>query len=638
MSAAPWRSVVRRVHGLHRRQPADWQTCEVDECDAIPVGRPDATRCLRHLPAGQARKEALKAMLRRYTVEGPRGYVRVDLRGNVFDERLLNETLGQLRDPSEDAPALAWDFQKCTFTGRADFTDVVFGNVLRPRDTYVDFTDARFEDAAVFTRARFHAPAFFENTRFTTADFDQAAFDHDAWFLRTRLATGMFSDTAFARGAYFHEVSANSLALPGAQFAGPVHLEPVTVDHLDLTHATFTERATLHLQGSGVLDDADFGAGVDVLLVPPPAPMEENVTGLASLNMSRTRLGAASTVTGDLRILRAGGDHEQRVGRGDYPQITSDLVDAKVILTGSVRTVPEDDERDVHRLMYPRLPKITSLTGTDVAELTVTDVDLGSCRFAGALNLDKLRLLGKTPFAQPRRSELLSRTGKRRRSQRPIAREMLLDEFDFGSNPVVHLHFRNGRRFSSKPVADDQLAGLYRALRKALEDSKNEPGAGDMYYGEMEARRRASHRPSEYLVLWVYRALSGYGQRVGRALAWLLSLVIVLIVLLVEVGLPDTTNSAQRMTGTLQPMRASGEPQDIALEVRTPPALLPTSDRRWTLDRVERAARVATGSVVFRDTDQQLTAAGRWTVNGGRLLGPLLIALTALAIRARVKR
>jgi hypothetical protein len=36
-----------------------------------------------------------------------------------------------------------------------------------------------------------------------------------------------------------------------------------------------------------------------------------------------------------------------------------------------------------------------------------------------------------------------------------------------------------------------QIAGLYRALRKGREDLKDEPGAADFYYGEMEMRRRA---------------------------------------------------------------------------------------------------------------------------------------------------
>jgi hypothetical protein len=32
------------------------------------------------------------------------------------------------------------------------------------------------------------------------------------------------------------------------------------------------------------------------------------------------------------------------------------------------------------------------------------------------------------------------------------------------------------------------IAGLYRALRKGREDARDEPGAADFYYGEMEMR------------------------------------------------------------------------------------------------------------------------------------------------------
>jgi hypothetical protein len=34
---------------------------------------------------------------------------------------------------------------------------------------------------------------------------------------------------------------------------------------------------------------------------------------------------------------------------------------------------------------------------------------------------------------------------------------------------------------------------LYRALRKGREDAKDEPGAADFHYGEMEMRRHARH-------------------------------------------------------------------------------------------------------------------------------------------------
>ena len=60
---------------------------------------------------------------------------------------------------------------------------------------------------------------------------------------------------------------------------------------------------------------------------------------------------------------------------------------------------------------------------------------------------------------------------------------------------------------------------MYRSLRKAREDSKDEPGAADFYYGEMEMRRLAAKRLSgERAILFAYKALSGYGIRASRAL------------------------------------------------------------------------------------------------------------------------
>jgi hypothetical protein len=50
------------------------------------------------------------------------------------------------------------------------------------------------------------------------------------------------------------------------------------------------------------------------------------------------------------------------------------------------------------------------------------------------------------------------------------------------------------------------------------------------------------------------------------------------------------------------------------------------------------AARIAVGAVVFRDDRTELTAAGEWTVLIARFLGPVLLALAVLAVRARVKR
>ncbi|SNT58319.1 hypothetical protein SAMN05216252_14828 [Actinacidiphila glaucinigra] len=54
------------------------------------------------------------------------------------------------------------------------------------------------------------------------------------------------------------------------------------------------------------------------------------------------------------------------------------------------------------------------------------------------------------------------------------------------------------------------LAPLYRQLRKALEDGKNEPGATDFYYGEMEMRRHDLETSrGERMILWLYWRVPG---------------------------------------------------------------------------------------------------------------------------------
>src|SRR4051794_12784579 len=63
-----------------------------------------------------------------------------------------------------------------------------------------------------------------------------------------------------------------------------------------------------------------------------------------------------------------------------------------------------------------------------------------------------------------------------------------------------------------------EIAAIYRQLRKAVEDRKDEPGAADLYYGEMEMRRHAA-KGAERALLTAYWLFSGYGLRAFRATA-----------------------------------------------------------------------------------------------------------------------
>jgi hypothetical protein len=96
---------------------------------------------------------------------------------------------------------------------------------------------------------------------------------------------------------------------------------------------------------------------------------------------------------------------------------------------------------------------------------------------------------------------------------------------------------RHARSPTIARLTPDRLAELYRALRKAQEDSKNEPGAADFYYGEMEMRRLDRLTPwAERVILWLYWLVSGYGLRGLRALAWLVTAVVGLAGLLQAIG------------------------------------------------------------------------------------------------------
>jgi hypothetical protein len=166
---------------------------------------------------------------------------------------------------------------------------------------------------------------------------------------------------------------------------------------------------------------------------------------------------------------------------------------------------------------------------------------------------------------------------------------------------------------------------VYRELRKGFEDAKNEPGAADFYYGEMEMRRHDRHTPAaERALLWLYWAASGYGLRASRALGWLLCAMTATVLLMTGFGLPDTP--------------AKPYPPAAGVIGKQNPRLQADFADRFTGARAHKAADVVVNSVVFRSSGQALTTTGRYTEMASRLTEPILLALALLAVRGRVKR
>jgi hypothetical protein len=246
-------------------------------------------------------------------------------------------------------------------------------------------------------------------------------------------------------------------------------------------------------------------------------------------------------------------------------------------------------------------PRLLSLCRADVAGLQVANVDLRACRFNGTHNLDKLRIEGEPLFARTpgwwraRRKTLAeeqqwraSRPGRWRpggwypRACQPPASTKTVD--------------------SHALLAPVQLAALYRELRKAREDARDEPGAADFYYGEMELRRHHRDAPwAERLVLWLYWLVAGYGLRGLRALAWLAVVVVGLAAVLQAVGFNG------------------GDPPfwDALIYTAQSAVSIPSSNTALT-DHVSWAGEVL--RIILR------------------LAGPLLLGLALLSVRNRVKR
>jgi hypothetical protein len=271
----------------------------------------------------------------------------------------------------------------------------------------------------------------------------------------------------------------------------------------------------------------------------------------------------------------------------------------------------------------------------EVANLVIANADLRACRFVGGHNLDQLHLEVATdlllaPPAGWRIGWTLPPVWRWTR-RRTLAEEHHWRQAQPKGEGWDPAEPQLRGRDKLEPVRPAEIAALYRALRKGLEDTKDEPGAADFYYGEMEMRRHAAPRRSaDRALLTLYWLVSGYALRASRSLGWLLAVLTLATVLLAWVGL-DSPSQTTLMAGTI-----SGTPphETVRLEAATHPVVR----YRSFPERLGTAALVATEGAVFRTSDQELTYQGRLVQTTLRFVGPILLGLALFSVRGRVKR
>jgi uncharacterized protein YjbI with pentapeptide repeats len=450
-------------------------------------------------------------------------------------------------------------FQDATFSWSPSFSGAHFTGWAGFREVCLpwgaDFARARFEGGVDFTRAQFNG----------RVEFRGAEFGGDRWFEETQFFLEGDPEREFGGQVASH--------FDGAKFTGPGTFGPVTT--------------TTPI----VLDRARFG-------------------GLTTVSISGPRLSCVGATFSDSVSFQL--------------RFAEVVLDRSVFAKPSVLAFARNSRSDETRMTgRPERPRLLSLRHVDAGMLTLVDLDLAACVFQEAHNLDKVRIQGDRAFADSPGPWRL-RVGRkcvpvwqRFARRQTLAEEHLWRRMEPSSANEGALLVRPGwhpprtampswvGKDTGEPVhrlTPRRLATQYRALRKAEEDTKNEPGAADFYYGEMEMRRHSDQTPwSERVVLWLYWLVAGYGLRGLRALGWL---IVVMLVGAVLFHLDGIAGSPPKSFGT---------------------TLLYTADSMLSLAGARR-------------DDVTLTEWGRALSIGLRLLGPVLIGLALLSIRNRVKR
>ncbi|WP_406483820.1 pentapeptide repeat-containing protein [Streptomyces platensis] len=467
-----------------------------------------------------------------------------------------------------------------------------------------DSTGRRRFGAARFDAAEFGGggTALFNSAEFgSTAGFHGAKFRAPAWFGGAKFGgPAKFSDAEFGSGAVFDE----------AEFGGDVNFGGAKFGvHASFGGAKFGGRdarvGPLVCAGTLELSRAVFQHAVTLEVA------------AATVRCRRTRWSS----TAALRLRHAIVDLSDAVL--EHPVSISAHSQPFTVFNGELAEPGLTD---------PRV-RVVSLRGVDTTHLVLTDIDLTECRFAGAIHLDQLGLEGRITFARPPKGWSRRRTLADEQHWRAAAAGRPVP-----GEPPSKREWEPGPNHPNleRTPGPQTVAALYRQLRKALEDAKNEPGAADFYYGECEMRHHDDTGTpwAERALLKAYWAVSGYGLRAYRALIWLLLAVGITILVMMLWGIPPnepkpTTTGRQVSTG-----------QDLTLVTDTPDPANPTGalTGRLTTDRFEKSLRTVANSVVFRSSSQDLTTVGTYTEMASRFAEPVLLGLAILAIRNRVKR
>jgi hypothetical protein len=523
-------------------------------------------------------------------------------------------TFGKIANFSSSAFTESSVFTSAKFTDEANFSSVEFDGTVR------------FSDAEFTSNAQFRSTLFSNSAAFTDAHFNGDADFYSAHFCRSsRFDAALFSDVARfekvkfdGRETRFNQATFSDEArFASSKFSG----------RANFTQATFESNA--HFGFSDFSDDVLFAGAIF-----ERAKRFGPIVCAAQVSFTGATFSGPVIIEISSKLLSFQRTHWESTAVIRVRNASVDLSNAVLEFPVSIAPAPRPFTFPNGRTFesstdHKSAVQVLSLRGVDAAHLVLTNADLTRCQFAGTVHLDQLRLEGACHFANVPPG--IRRSGWRLIRWTP--RWTLAEEHSWRS-----AQHHNSDGWANTPegaeVAEPAaLTAIYRQLRKSFEDGKNEPDAADFYYGEMEMRRNDLRRPkAERGLITAYWALSGYGLRAARTLAWLLVAMSVTLLAMMLWGLP-TDDPTQVSRGQIK-----GASISLTTETKDPENPHSPLRERISSKRFEKGVRVVLNSVVFRSSGQSLTTFGTYAEMASRVTEPVLLGLAALAIRNRIKR
>lgn len=489
-----WLEIKKLINIFDLMDRCCWQSLARENYRCIEPPSSRGALCIFHDPNNHMFPADVAARLTERIAAGD-----CDFRGARFPRGLVWPSgPKELRsaDFSEATFETPVEFGLCTFIGPTYFSGATFrcaANFANVRfQKVVNFTEARFDDAAVFRKAWFDDNVYFDSVCFKGVDFNETV---TIGLFRCNFARfagpAVFTSSIFRSSASFSSCFFSRVAsFSAAQFAEPAanNREPVL-----FVRAEFCE--------APVFDSCRFWQAVCFRSVVFHAGAAFRATVLSndgkaySLDLADARLDGETLFSG-----------LEMSGVADFDRME---VGGNLRFQGPFY-VPHDYNQGRSRVQVAPRIKFESVVLRSGARVRFDTIDLSRTTFLGS----NARAIEFHNVTWPRRAlglevplKVAGKFAARNAMLRFLSHQTTWDEWEYRDR--------------------DDARRVFRDLKARLEDQRDYADAGDLYYSEMESRRRGASWYQKTL-LWLYWMFCGYGEKPLRAAGMFLCIWIML--------------------------------------------------------------------------------------------------------------